>query len=202
MSAEKKVGDGCLQQFFEMISFLGLLIKAVLVCVYYNMSFQDYEKNGATFFEDREDQRRWEVQCDIRKQVWTEMYDVFGWMYLNDKDYQEAITEEVDRRVALHFEKEKQILALMDEKPKDVPAHVPDDKDLVHLVEIDVSSPKTQEKEVLDELNEPRKQWEESDENKKDQENVFEAEKRMWQEKLDEDVKRWIQETQNGKYEW
>ena len=167
------------------------LFKAVLMSICHNMSFQDYEKGATTFFENREDQRRWEVQCEIRKQVWTEMYDVFGWMYLNDSDYHEAITEEVDRRVALHLEKEKQILESMGEKiaNRDVPQNVPDDSDLVHLVEVDVSSsPKEEEKEV-------------DKDNKKD--DIFEEEKRLWQEKLDADVKKWIQEVRNGEeYEW
>jgi len=106
------------------------------------MSLTDVNNTSKTFFDDPEEQRRWDVHCEIRKQVYDEMYDVFGWMYLKDSDFHEAINEEVDRRVNLHFEKEKQILQLLDEPIRSVPQHVPNDADLVHLVEIDVSSEK------------------------------------------------------------
>ena len=172
------------------------------------MSIQQYEGATKTFFDNPEDQRRWEVQCDIRKQVWEEMYDVFGWMYIHDADFQEAITDEVNRRVELHFQREKQILGVIEEEKKapDVPQDVPDDKDLVHLVEIDVPSPETKQEsgsedieigDYRDLLRPPPS----AESDKKDGEDIFEEEKRLWQEKLDEDVRRWIQETQNGEYE-
>ena len=150
---------------------------------------------SSTFFDDAEKKRRWEVQCDIREQVWKEFYDVFGWMYVKDSEYHEAITDEVNRRVELHFEKERQILDVMGEKASKPPEHVPNDADLVHLVDIQ------------EEVNEPQKQWkvweEEESENETKKDDEFEEERRKWQEKLDDDVKKWIKESRNGEeYEW
>lgn len=68
--------------------------------------------------EDEELLNEVSIRCDIRRQVWGEFYDVFGYM-LSDTIYGELIEEEIERRYKLHCLKEEEVMNKM--KKRDVP---------------------------------------------------------------------------------
>lgn len=81
-----------------------------------------------SFFDKPEDNRRWEIRCEVQKQVWAEFYDVFGCYLQSESQYNELIQEEVERRVRIQFDREEQILKQIGEivpdvLPKPDPSH-------------------------------------------------------------------------------
>lgn len=59
--------------------------------------------------EDQELLNEVSIRCDIRRQVWEEFYEVFGYM-LSETSYGELIEEEIERRYNIHCLKEHEVM--------------------------------------------------------------------------------------------
>lgn len=68
--------------------------------------------------EDQELLNEVSIRSDIRRQVWGEFYDVFGYM-LSETTYGELIEEEIERRYKLHCLKEEEVMNKMKDVSQD-----------------------------------------------------------------------------------